>query len=311
MELMFTHCKNVFHPLDLSLSYPIQRIPRERNQPGHSPLVGHSTVSAASLQLKPNFPMSSRTTYKSYAPKLSTVPIHAFENGSDARSISTGFSVNKSTVGLFVVTNVICDIRRLEVDDVIVSVDGRVLSPEDALEDVVYMLEEPISTFGQLTLLKYSDGISGVQRKSVQFLRIHGMFGLRRDLKVERPSDFHDSDGHFKKPQFAQMDCPQISDEIFNHALPNSAHLYDADVDCISEYSAESASDSSVHSSIFFQGAGVGLALRVDETPNEISFIVDRILQHSPADCCGQIDGQFSINFFSSIFFCKNEIVFV
>lgn len=142
--------------------------------------------------------MSSRTTYKSYVPKLSTVPIHAFENGSDARSISTGFSVNKSTVGLFVVTNVICDIRRLEVDDVIVSVDGRVLSPEDALKDVVCMLEEPISTFAQLTLLKYSDGISGVQRKSVQFLRIRGMFGLQRDLKVECPSDFHDSDGHFK-----------------------------------------------------------------------------------------------------------------
>ena len=292
-----------FHLLDLSFSYPIQRIPRERNQPGHSPLVGHSTVSAASLQPKPNFPMSSRTTYKSYVPKLSTVPIHSFENGSDARSISTGFSVNKSTVGLFVVTNVICDIRRLEVDDVIVSVDGRVLSPEDALKDVVCMLEEPISTFAQLTLLKYSDGISGVQRKSVQFLRIRGMFGLQRDLKVECPSDFHDSDGHFKKPQFAQMDCPQSTDGIFNHALPNSAHLYDADVDCISEYSDESASDSSVHSSIFFQGAGVGLALRVDETPNEISFIVDRILQHSPADCCGQIDGQFSINFFSSIFF--------
>jgi hypothetical protein len=236
--------------------------------------------------------MSYRTTYTSDSPKLSTVPIHAFENGSDARLISVGFSLNKSTAGLFVVTNTTsCDIRRLEVNDVIVSVDGRVLSSEDALQDVVCMLEQPVSTFAQLTLLKYSDGISGVQRKSVQFLRIHGTFGLQRHEKVECPSNFYDSDGHFKTPQFAQMDSLQSSDEIFNRDLSSSAHLYDADVDCLSEYSDDSTSDSAGHSSTFFDGAGVGLALRVDETPNEISFIVDRILHQSPADCCGQIDG--------------------
>ncbi len=199
--------------------------------------------------------------------------------------------MNKSIAGLFVVKSLTsCHVLRLEVDDVIVAVDGHVLSREHTLDDVVCLLEEPIGTSAQLTLLKKSGGTAGVVRKSAHFLR---NAGLPIDGNFDFDFDFHGSDGD------TPLDTVHL-DENLQHDLRNSAYSYDADeeIECHSEQSdmsrstlSQSTSSSSKHERSF-AGAGVGLTFRLEKISNEFCYIVDCILQESPADLCGQIDGK-------------------
>jgi hypothetical protein len=217
---------------------------------------------------------------------LPTVSTHISENESDVRLISSGFSVNKTTLGSFIVRSVTsCDIRRLEVGDVITAIDGYVLSQQDALYDVVYLLEEPIGTVARLTLVKGSGGVAGVVRKSVQFLR---MSGLPRNETFDRPFLVHDADIVSQSDELDQADS-----ETFDQQSPNGTHNFDADETCYSDHTDFSGSVSSEHG-ILLSHAGVGIGFREDKTLDQRCFIVDHILQQSPAHRCGKVDGMLS-----------------
>jgi hypothetical protein len=235
--------------------------------------------------------MSSRA-FNGNGSKLTAAPVHLFDKGSVARLVSTGFSVSKSVAGLFVITSMnACVVRRLEVDDIIVAVDGRVLSRYHSLDDVVCILEEPIGTSAHLILLKDSDGTGGVVRKSTQFVRSVGLPG---DEEFNFPFPCHDTDSD------TQLDAAH-RDSIFKDDLRHSAYFYDADEEidnCHSECSDASSSSASKNTSssstpqLPFASAGVGLAFRLDKISNEFCYVVDHILLQSPADSCGQIDGK-------------------
>ena len=243
-------------------------------------LIGHLTA--------PNLQTHQMRNYNKF--ELSTASAHIFENSSDDRLLSSGFSFNKSTLGSFVVTSVTsCDIRRLEVDDVIAAVDGHVLSQRDTLDDVEYLLEEPIGTVARLTLVKHSGGAAGVMRKSIQLLRVQG---LPRGENYSHPVHVHDA-GAFCKSLESQKRDNAHSKQTSNH-LPNSAHFYDSDESSHSEYTDLRASDVSPlseHQKTSHSRAGVGIAFREDLALNQTIFVVDHILRQSPAHQCGLIDG--------------------
>lgn len=264
-------------------SHSTRRVPV--HQPGHSPSAGHWL---AKLPPRIQSPMFTRAYHNDRSiPLTASIPTHVFEIGSVPRLLSPGFSLNKSTFGSFVITCITsCDIRRLEVDDIVVAVDGRVLSPEDTLDDVVRFLEEPIGTSAQLMLMKNSGGTGGVVRKSAHFLR-------SMSFQRHENCDFRIHDGTF---------VSEHSDTNLKHDFSNSAHFYDADEEieeCHSEYSDENSSaanqssSSSSHREHSFPGAGVGLAFCLYKKSNEFYYFVDHILQSSPADRCGRIDGEF------------------
>jgi hypothetical protein len=248
-------------------------------------------VAATKLSPQLHVPMSTRTYTNGGRSKFLADTSHAFESATSDRLLSPGFSMNKSTAGLFVITSTAsCHILRLEVDDVIVAVDGHVLSGKHTLDDVVCLLEEPIGTSAQLTLLKQSGGTAGVVRKSAHFLR---NVGLQSDGKFDLSFDSHGSDGD------TQLDAAHL-DANLQVDSRDSAYLYDADeeIECHSEHSHTSRSTSSqgtLSSSkheLSFAGADVGLAFRLEKISNEFCYIVDFIAQESPADHCGQIDGK-------------------
>lgn len=270
-------------------SYHIQRIPRLSHQPDRHLLASHLIAADQQPQSIVSFSAYHKRRESQYG-LSSGGSNHVFENESDVRLISSGFSVNKSTSGSFILTSVTSsDIRRLEVDDVIAAIDGYVLSQKDTLDDVVYLLEEPIGTVARLTLVKGSGGVSGVMRKSVQFLR---MYGLQRDEKFGHPFNYHDADDFTQSDELGQIDATQGIQKLKQN-LPNSAHFYDADESCHSDYTDVSASVASrlSESEISLAYAGVGITLREDKTPNQTFYVVDNVLQQSPAYHCGKVDG--------------------
>ena len=243
-------------------------------------LIGHLTA--------PNLQTHQMRNYNKF--ELSTASAHIFENSSDDRLLSSGFSFNKSTLGSFVVTSVTSsDIRRLEVDDVIAAVDGHVLSQRYTLDDVEYLLEEPIGTVAHLTLVKHSGGAAGVMRKSIQLLRVQG---LPRGENYSHPFHVHDAGAFCKSLESHERDSAH-SKRAINH-LPSSEHFYDSDESFHSEYTDSRASvvtPLSEHQKTSHSRAGVGIAFREDKALNQISFVVDHILRQSPAHQCGKIDG--------------------
>jgi len=259
--------------------------------------------------------MSVRTDMNHSSQRLTARPSpHTFAKDSHDRFLSSGFSVNKSDVGSIVVTGMrSSDIRRMEVDDVIATVDGRVVSPEDTLDDIVCLLEEPSGTIAQVKLLKDSGGSSGVMRKTTQFLRR----GITDRNLSERQSSGWPPSTNF--PHTSGISSPMVWHGVlpvthgggaFGHphahndvflqeqappTFPPRAYFDEAGSDDGSESSDLSTCTTSLSSAVHEPSVacsdGVGLAFSFDKTPIESSFYVDFILPNSPADSCGQING--------------------
>ena len=307
------------------------------HQPSYNPTVGHLVSSTTNYHSRPNVAMSIRTDTNRTSQRLTARPSpHAFAKDSLARLLSSGFSVNKSTVGSVVVTSISSsDIRRMDVDDVIAAVDGHFFSPEDTLDDIAWFLEEPSGTLAHVTLLRDSGGTSGVMRKTTQFLRTgssdENLSARRRDVWpfpardlthrsgnsspiVRHPDSSATSPVSSARQGVGTLDHPYAYHEAFLREdvppnFPPHTHINEANDDNCSEYSDPSTSGSSssslLHKPSSADGAGLGLAFSFQRTPFESSFYVDYILPNSPADSCGQINGAIVYYFaFVSAKFC-------
>jgi C-terminal processing protease CtpA/Prc len=222
--------------------------------------------------------------HKSGTAQHQTTATHAFQKGSHSWLISYGFSINKSSEGAFVVTSLnSSDIRRFEVGDVIATVDGHVLLPEYALEDVARMLEEPPGTSAQVTLLRRSSGTSVVMRKSAQFLRMSNHHTMD---SFDHHFDCHHAKTHNNSKELIKIDT--TSETVWNNEANDEGHSENsvASASSLSQtFSSSSASNFSCLES------GVGLAFHEQNSATEKCYVVDRILQLSPAHYCGQING--------------------